>query len=164
MYSSSHPMPWASSATHSTWLRHHRTTHRSARTDSNTFQSSHSSLASAVNTVSRVLGQLQDQIRGAWRWTCRGTPTHRWLTLSNLFLRPPSQSRHSRPGTAAPRALALIRPILTHQPQTKACTRLCSHTRRCRLCTSRACTSIRGVCSSPPLSTHTGTRRPPLRS
>ena len=160
-YSASHPIPWASFVIPSIRPmspRRRRATHRSVRTDSNTSKSSHSSSVSAVSTVFRVLGQLQDQIQGAWRWICRCTLTRQWSTHSNLFLRLPSQSRHSRHGTAAPRALALIRPTLTRQPQTKACTRLYP------LCTCRACTSIQALCSSRPLSTRTGTRRPPLRS
>jgi len=67
-YSLSHPIPWLSSATPSirpASLRHHRATHPSARTDSNTSMSSHSKLASAVNTGSRVLGPLQVLIQGA---------------------------------------------------------------------------------------------------
>jgi hypothetical protein len=66
--SPSHPIPRPSFATPSirpTWPRRHRATHRSARTDSNTSKNSHSSLVSAVNMVSRVLGQLRDQILGA---------------------------------------------------------------------------------------------------
>jgi len=66
-YSSSRPIPWPSSATPliRPTRRRHRGTRRSARTDSNTSKSSNSSLASTVNTGSRVLGPLQDQIQGA---------------------------------------------------------------------------------------------------